>query len=460
MQIIGSDVYTLVIGLGKTGFSCANYLTTNNHQVKVADSRQSPPFLQQLTEKHPSVPVHLGDYDEFLCNNAKQIILSPGVPITEPVLQAAKTNGVPIISDIDLFRKAAKAPLVAITGSNAKSTVTSLVGDMAQRAGINVAVGGNLGVPALELLDDEVELYVMELSSFQLETTHHLNADVATVLNISADHMDRYNDLADYHRAKHRIFHGCKQVVENADDMLTKPLVPEAVNKRQFTLNTPDINQYGIRIYNNKSWLAYGEDRLIDVNKLSMQGTHNCANYLAAIALGDSVGIPRSAMFESMQHFVGLPHRCQYVASINGVDYINDSKGTNVGACIAAIEGFGKQIAGKVILLAGGVGKDADFSALIAPLKKYARMTLLYGQDRQIISQHLGTAIPHDTAVTLDSVLQQAHGLAQTGDVILFSPACASFDQFDSFEQRGSYFSTQVIQHLNSISEDAIKKFT
>jgi UDP-N-acetylmuramoylalanine--D-glutamate ligase len=446
MQLIGTDRYTLVIGLGKTGYACANYLAQQGVRVIVADSREAPPYLAQLQQQWPEIPVQLGAFDKELCATAERIVLSPGVALAEPAIQAAIAAGVAVQSEIDLFSAAAQAPVVAITGSNAKSTVTSLLGDMAEQAGWRVAVGGNLGTPAVDLLADDVRLYVMELSSFQLETTHNLGAEVATVLNISPDHMDRYDTIADYHKAKHRIFQGCKQVVENADDQLTFALVPEQVKKRQFSLKEPDLQGYGVRSIDGENWLCHGRDSLIKTSELAMPGQHNVANCLAALALGDAVKLPREAMLASMRSYTGLAHRCEWVAELDGVTYINDSKGTNVGATVAAIEGLGPDLSGKILLLAGGVGKGADFSDLVAPLKQHARLAVTYGQDGADIHNVLAGEVPVATTANMSEALQLAKRQAQAGDLILLSPACASFDEFTSFEQRGEVFAQLVLQ--------------
>lgn len=441
MQLIGSDRYTLVMGLGKTGFACANYLALQGQRVIVSDSREEPPYLAQLRQLWPDMPVQLGGFDVKLCVAAQNIVLSPGISCSEPAIVTALTSGVPVWSEIDLFSAAAKAPIVAITGSNAKSTVTSLVGHMAKQAGWRVAVGGNLGTPAVELLDDEVQVYIMELSSFQLETTHQLGAEVACVLNISPDHMDRYNnDLMAYHQAKHRIFQGCRKVVENADDQLTLALVPEHVERRQFTLSVPDLKQYGVCGSLDEEWLCIGFNKLLRTREIALQGRHNIANSLAALALGDSIGLPHEAMLDSLRNFCGLAHRCEFVATQDGVTYINDSKGTNVGATVAAIEGLGPTIAGKVILLAGGLGKGADFADLKAPMLQFGRAAMVYGQDGDAISNVLTDHIDTYRTSDLSAALWQARCVAQPGDLVLLSPACASFDAYQSFEHRGNHF--------------------
>jgi UDP-N-acetylmuramoylalanine--D-glutamate ligase len=447
MSLIVSDRFSLIIGLGKTGLACAQYLSLQGERFQVADSRQQPPFLDQLTSEQPDTPIHLGEFPLDLCLSASQIILSPGVSMQEPALVAAANLGVPIRSDIDVFAQAARAagvPIVAITGSNAKSTVTSLVGEMAKTAGLNAAVGGNLGEPSVSLLAEGVDLYVMELSSFQLESTTGLGATVACVLNLSPDHMDRYANLMAYHQAKHRIFQGCKSAVVNGDDSLTNPLVPSTVSQVRFSLGDPDVGQFGLRKVDGDEWLVQGLQLLMKVKHMGMSGRHNVANALAALALGQAVGLPIKAMINAITTFTGLPHRCERVANIGGVDYINDSKGTNVGATVAALEGLGPDLNGKIILIAGGVGKGADFSDLVAPLSRYGKETLLIGEDASHIEQALSGKLEFRHAKNMQEAVNMAHQLALSGDLVLLSPACASFDAYSGFEARGDHFSALV----------------
>ena len=447
MSLIVSDRYSLIIGLGKTGLACAQYLAHQGERFQVADSRECPPFLDQLTSEQPETPIHLGDFAHDVCLSASQIILSPGVSMQEPALVAAAKAGVPIRSDIDIFAQAARlagVPIVAITGSNAKSTVTSLVGEMAKAAGLNVAVGGNLGEPSVSLLANGIDLYVLELSSFQLECTTGLGATVACVLNVSPDHMDRYDNLMAYHQAKHRVFQACKAAVINGDDALTNPLVPESVTQTRFSLGDPDVGQFGVRKEGDKEWLVKGLLPIIAAKEMAMSGRHNVANALAAMALGQAVGLPMEAMIDTLMRFTGLPHRCEPVAKIGGVDYINDSKGTNVGATVAALEGLGPDVAGKIILIAGGVGKGADFSDLVGPLSRYGKHTLLVGEDAQHIEQALADKVKFSHAIGMQEALTMAHGLAVSGDLVLLSPACASFDAYTGFEARGDHFAELV----------------
>ena len=447
MSLIVSDRFSLIIGLGKTGLACAQYLALQGERFQVADSRQHPPFLDQLASEQPDTPIHLGEFTHDLCLSASQIILSPGVSLKEPALVAAANAGIPIRSDIDLFAQAARAagvPIVAITGSNAKSTVTSLVGEMAKAAGLNVAIGGNLGEPSVSLLANDVDLYVMELSSFQLESTAALGATVACVLNVSPDHMDRYDNLMAYHQAKHRIFQACKAAVINGDDALTNPLVPDSVTQTRFSLSDPDVGQFGIRKTGGEEWLAKGLLPIISVKNTALSGRHNVANALAALALGQAVGLPMDAMINSLTSFTGLPHRCELVANIGGVDYINDSKGTNVGATVAALEGLGPYLTGKIILIAGGVGKGADFSDLVGPLSRYSKQVLLIGEDAEYIEQVLAGKVAFSHALGMQEAISMAHQHAVSGDLVLLSPACSSFDAYIGFEARGEHFAELV----------------
>ncbi|MGE6688716.1 UDP-N-acetylmuramoyl-L-alanine--D-glutamate ligase [Stutzerimonas stutzeri] len=443
-MLIASDQFRIVVGLGKSGMSLVRHLARRGLPFAVADTRVNPPELATLSAEYPDVQVRCGELDvEFLCT-ASELLVSPGLAVSTPALQEAKARGVKLSGDIELFAREARAPIIAITGSNAKSTVTTLVGEMAKAAGCKVAVGGNLGTPALDLLDDEVELYVLELSSFQLETTEQLNAEVATCLNISEDHMDRYSGLPAYHQAKHRIFRGARQVVVNRDDRLSRPLVADDLPTWTFGLGKPDFKGFGLFEDKGEKYLAFQFETLMPVRELKMRGAHNQSNALAALALGNAVGLPFEPMLETLRQFAGLPHRCQWVGQRNGVDYYDDSKATNVGAALAAIEGLGADIDGKLVLIAGGDGKGADFSALRLPIARYCRAVVLLGRDAQRLADALAdaTALVHVT--TLDEAVQRAAECANEGDAVLLSPACASLDMFKNFEERGQLFAAAV----------------
>ena len=444
MSLIASDHFRIVVGLGKSGMSLVRFLANRGVSFAVADTRENPPELETLRREYPQVDVRCGELDvEFLCR-ADELYVSPGLALATPALQQAAARGVKLSGDIELFARYAKAPIVAITGSNAKSTVTTLVGEMAAAAGKHVAVGGNLGTPALDLLSDDVELYVMELSSFQLETTDQLGAEVATVLNISEDHMDRYSGLPAYHLAKHRVFRGARQVVVNRQDVLTRPLIGEGLPCWTFGLNKPDFHGFGLREENGEKYLAFQFDNLMPVRELKIRGAHNQANALAALALGHAVGLPMDSMLESLRNFGGLEHRCQWLLERDGVSYYDDSKATNVGAALAAIEGLGADIPGKLVLIAGGDGKGADFSGLRAPVAAHCRAVVLIGRDAELIAQALGDGVPLIRVATLNEAVQRCAERAQTGDAVLLSPACASFDMFKNYEERGRLFAQAV----------------
>lgn len=431
----------VVAGLGISGVAAVNFLHEKGYRVAVTDSRATPPGHDQIPAE---VQTSFGQLDRELLLQAEEIIVSPGLDLKLPELQAAIAHQIPVVSEIQVLRRATDKPIVAITGSNAKSTVTTLFGLMAQEAGKKVAVGGNLGRPALDLTKDDPELYILELSSFQLETTSNLNAAVAVVLNMSEDHLDRHGDMWGYHQAKHRIFQGVKKVVYNRDDSLTRPLVPDVTPLQSFGLNAPDLNQYGIlKDDDGTIWLARGRERLLKSSDMYIQGTHNVANALACLALGEAIGLPLESMLNTLKHFKGLEHRCEFVKEVNQVRYYNDSKGTNIGATLAAIDGLGAAIEaqqGKVAIILGGQGKGQDFTALKDSLAKYAKLAVLIGEDANLIEHAIAgtTTILHAAILKEAVALCQAH--TQPHDVVLLSPACASFDMFKSYGDRGHQF--------------------
>lgn len=444
--VIQREGLRVVVGLGKTGLSCVRFLRALGYQVAVNDTRLTPPNLAELNAEFPEVEVSLGRLDEALLLRAQEIITSPGISINEPELLSVRVNaGISVIGDIELFCRATTKPIVAITGSNAKSTVTTLVGLMAENAHIKVGVGGNLGTPVLELLDPETELYILELSSFQLETTHSLKAAAAIVLNVSEDHMDRYASMQAYHQAKHRVYRNCQFYITNRQDPLTVPLLPEAIPHTSFGLDAPDLKTYGVIREAGQSYLAKGRQKLLLAGEMGIFGEHNIANALAALALGEAVHIPMPVMLQTLKEFKGLPHRCQLVSKHQDVAWYNDSKGTNVGATLAAIDGLGAAITGKVILIAGGVGKGQDFKPLSPALAKYGKAVILIGEDASKIDAAITANVDKVYATTLVDAVQQAQTLASTGDAVLLSPACASFDMFKHYEDRGQQFVSAVV---------------
>ncbi len=351
---------TVVVGLGKTGLSVVRYLRAQGTPVAVTDTRAAPPGLAALRELAPEITVRAGGLDAQLLSDAGAIVVSPGVAARGAFFDAARERGLPVFGDIELFARAARAPVVGVTGTNGKSTVTTLIGRMAQRAGRRTRVGGNLGEPALELLDPTAELYVLELSSYQLDTTESLTLSAAAVLNVTADHLDRYASLAEYAAAKARIFRRCGTAVLNADDPLVAPMGELAQRRLRFSLNPDAGADYTLLRHNGQEWLARGAERLLPLHELRLTGRHNAANALAALALGEALNLPRAAMLDELREFPGLPHRTAWVADIGGVRYIDDSKGTNVGATLAAIAGLD----GPLLLIAGGDGKGQDFAPL------------------------------------------------------------------------------------------------
>ncbi|MBU0538198.1 MAG: UDP-N-acetylmuramoyl-L-alanine--D-glutamate ligase [Gammaproteobacteria bacterium] len=443
MSLIASDNRRVVIGLGKTGLSIARYFTRQGLSFAVADSRDIPPGLDQFRNEFPQLELTLGAFtaDQFLL--ATELVVSPGISLAEPAIAAAKAQGVTISGDIEWFCRDAQAPIIAITGSNGKSTVTTLVGEMAACEGRRVAVGGNLGTPALDLLDDNVELYVLELSSFQLERCASVGAEVATVLNISEDHLDHHGNLINYHQAKHRIFRDCKQIVVNRDDALSTPLVPDGVVKWSFGLGRSDFRVFGLVEQDGEQYLALARDALLPVAAMKIAGSHNISNALAALALGSAVGLAMPAMLTALCEFKGLEHRCEFVAELHGVRYYNDSKGTNVGAAVSALRGLAGS--GKVVLIAGGVGKGADFSPLMNALPSSARAAVFIGEMAAPMLDMLASRIPATISDNMAAAVSAASSYALPGDVVLLSPACASFDMFSNYEHRGRVFSDAVM---------------
>lgn len=434
--------YTLVVGLGLTGLSVVRYLKSQGKEIVVVDSRNNPPGLDELKKDFPDVSVYTGKFDEALFLGATELVVSPGVPMSEPAIQHAIGLGINTIGDVEIFAQQVTAPVIAITGSNGKSTVTTLVGEMAKKAGLNVAVGGNIGVPVLQLLNQQADLYVLELSSFQLETLASLKPVAATVLNVSPDHMDRYDDIDHYAKVKQDIYKHCKVGVINKDDQYVKDMIVDQQFISGFTLNEPGPGDFGLKEFDGQMYLCKGDQKLMGEHEVKLGGRHNIANALAALALGEAANIPMNDMLQTLREFVGLPHRTQWVAEKQGVTWYNDSKGTNVGATLAAIEGL--QPKNKLILIAGGLAKDADFKPLQKALKEKTRLVVLIGRDAPQIEHALEGVVPVFYAKDMNDAVHIAADLAHVGDTVLLSPACASFDMFKGFEHRGEVFMKEV----------------
>ena len=435
--------HVLVVGLGETGLSCIRHLAGSHRKVVAVDSRAHPPCRAAVESEFPGVEVRCGGFDAPAFDTAAEIVVSPGVSVREPALRAAAVRGVPVIGDIELFARAADAPVVAITGSNGKSTVTRLVAAMARSDGVRAGAGGNLGPPALSLLGRGCELYVLELSSFQLETTGALRPAAATVLNVSPDHMDRHESIDAYVAAKSRVFGGDTVVVANLDDPLAARLGGSRCRRIGFSTSAgPEADWYVEGTGKDANVMRRGAP-VLPVEKIPLPGMHNVANVLAAFALGDAIGLHTSAMAAAVEACVGLPHRCETVATCGGVRWINDSKGTNVGATVAAIEGIGAH--GPVVLIAGGLGKGADFSPLLAPAGRHVRGAVLIGRDAGRLEEVLSRGTEVWRARDLAAAVDLASAVAREGDSVLFSPACASFDMFADFEARGEAFRRLVL---------------
>jgi len=499
----------VIVGLGRTGLSCARYLRKHGWQIAVTDTRAHPPEVEALRQLDASIPVRVGGLDTKLLDDAVCVVASPGVSLADPFFLEAKHRGLEIVGDIELFSRAVDAPVIGITGTNGKSTVTTLVGRMAERAGSKVRVGGNLGEPALDLLgeseaDARTELYVLELSSFQLEATSSLDLTSAAVLNVSPDHLDRYASVEDYAAAKARIFARCDTAVINLDDPLVVAMTKPSQRTLSFSLRPSAGADYTVADHNAPTIIAPGSDQrsgfdrraghdrraaraasesvtsdnsssagvtsissrprnttppgsaaadrlwlvrrgelLLPLAAMKIQGLHNAANALAALALGEAAGLPLPVMLQELVSFTGLPHRSQWVAEIRGVTYINDSKGTNVGATIAAVAGM----MGPLVVIAGGDGKNQDFKPLREAFRGKVRHVVLIGRDAAAIAEAISGVCPFEHCESLEDAVRTAARVAKKGDTVLLSPACASLDMFRDYTHRGAVF-TQAVKEL------------
>jgi UDP-N-acetylmuramoylalanine--D-glutamate ligase len=437
---IDSRTSAVVVGLGKTGLSVVRYLRRHGARVAVTDSRSAPPALEALRAFDESVPVHLGDFDEALLADSSIVVASPGVATEGRFFEAARRRALPIVGDVELFAAAAQAPIAGITGTNGKSTVTTLLGRMAMRAGKRVRVGGNLGDPALDLLDPGAELYVLELSSYQLDTTEHLPLAAGVILNVSPDHLDRYGSVAAYAASKARLFRQCRTEVINADDEWLRALPASRARRVAFSLRSDSDAHYRLGSHGGGDWLYAGAEPLLPVSALRIAGLHNVANALASIALADALQLPRAAVLDELREFPGLAHRTQWVGEHAGVRYIDDSKGTNVGATMAAVAG----LAGPLLVIAGGDGKGQDFAPLGAAFAGKVRRALLIGRDARSLGAALERCCEIQYCADLPQAVRAAASVAQAGDTVLLSPACASLDMFRDYAHRGEVFAAAV----------------
>jgi UDP-N-acetylmuramoylalanine--D-glutamate ligase len=451
---------SVVVGLGKTGASCVRYLMKRGDHVSATDTRRAPPGLKELGELAGSVDLRLGGFDLSLLEGASQLLVSPGVSLEEPIAKAALARGIDVLGDVELFARDVHAPVIGVTGTNGKSTVTTLVARMAAAAGRRVLAGGNLGEPALDLLEQpKPDLYVLELSSFQLETTSSLVLQAAVVLNVTADHLDRYPSVAAYAHAKGRIFAKASTVVLNADDPWVLAMRDKecggggtggaaggaagagggvAARTVTFSIERNDTDFSLVRS-GAQVFLARRGERLLDIARMKISGLHNAANALAALGLGEAVGLPDRAMLEALEQFPGLPHRSSWVADIGGVRYIDDSKGTNVAG-----------MQGPLVMIAGGEGKGQDFKPLAAAFRGKVREAVLLGKDAPAIAAALEgvcrieTVASREPAAAMEAAVGAARRIAVAGDTVLLSPACASLDMFRDYGHRGDVFAAAV----------------
>jgi UDP-N-acetylmuramoylalanine--D-glutamate ligase len=429
----------LVLGLGRTGLSCARYLRRKGLAVRVADTRTEPPGAASLRAQVPEVELRTGAFDDTLLEGVAQVVISPGLSLREPVAVEAVRRGLPVVGDIELFAREAQAPVAAVTGTNGKSTVTALLAEVASAAGRPAIAGANLGDPALDLLERPAPaLYVLELSSFQLETTHSLHTLTATVLNVTPDHLDRYDSLDDYGAAKARIFDGCETAVVNADDARVRAM-PRA-GQRVLSFSLRDAAADYSLLAGREPLLACRGEPLMPLASLRLQGGHNAANALATLAMSEALGLPREPVLEALAAFGGLPHRAQWVADVGGVRFVNDSKGTNVGATIAAVEGT----AGSLVLIAGGDGKNQAFDELRPAFRGKVRHAVLIGRDAPRLAAALEGVCGIERASDMRAAVVAARAAARPGETVLLSPACASLDMYRDYAQRGEAFAAAV----------------
>lgn len=445
MKIALKDKKVLVLGLGETGLASLRWLAAQGACLSVADTRENPPSLDALKAGLPNVTIHTGAFKASSFADVDLIVASPGVPLSEPEIQAAIQRGVSVVGDVELFGqyRPASAKVIAITGANGKTTVTTLVGEICKAAGLKTIVAGNIGLPVLEALNMETpDVYVLELSSFQLETTTNLQIDAATMLNLSEDHMDRYASFQDYAIAKARIFYNAKLQVLNRDDAWSMLMARPKLAQVTFGMSDDgDESSYGLKQVDGETWLCEGDKELINLQDLKIVGLHNAANALAAAALCRGIGVDYAHIIQTLYNFKGLPHRVEWVANIDDVDYYDDSKGTNVGATCAALTGLPQ----KVVLIAGGDGKGQDFTPLASAVAENAIAVVLIGRDAPLIEAVLiPTNIPLYQAIDLPEAVNIAKKLAKPNEAVLLSPACASFDMFKNYIHRADVFVAAV----------------
>ena len=432
---------TLVLGAGDTGLACVRHLLNRRDTVRVADDRDAPPQAELLRKLLPDGALRLGVFESTLLDGMDRVVVSPGLPGDLPLLQAARARGLPVLGELDLFVAEARAPVVAVTGTNGKSTVTTLVAAMLHAGGLEARAGGNLGPAALSLLDTEgADRLVLEVSSFQLEQTPRLPCLAAVVLNVSPDHLDRHGSIDAYSAIKARVYAHAEHCVINLDDDRVARMCPAGADCIGFTMSAPGDGDYGLVEYEGGPWLARGASPLVAASALRIHGRHNLANALAALALCEAAGGDLESAVEALLAFRPLPHRCERVPSDDGLTWIDDSKGTNLAATVAAVCGM----PGPLVLIAGGIAKESNFGPLAVALEGRARGVVLIGRDAPLLAAALEDRVPVQHAAGMDEAVTCARAIAQPGDTVILSPACASFDQFSDYRARGRAFAAAV----------------
>ena len=440
---------TLVVGLGVTGLSVVRHLHGQGSCVSVADVAERPHALAALRALNPNIEFRSGEFDSAWFAKFDTLVVSPGISLATAAIVAARTAGAEIIGDIEMYARTSDVPVIAVTGSNGKSTVTALTGEILAHAGLNVAVGGNIGTAALDLVESPAvaDIHVLELSSFQLETTSSLNPRVACVLNVAADHLDRYADIEQYVDAKRRIFLGAEAAILNRDDTRVAAFAAALADRRirSFGNSRPTTTEdYGIAERDGRQWIVRGARELVAVDALTLIGQHNALNVMAALALAESAGVDPAVGIEAAVNFRGLAHRTEVVGEWSGVRWINDSKGTNVGATVAAVYG----VDAPLVLIAGGMAKEPQFDLLATALTGRAHCVVLFGRDADELAKAM-SGLNVVRAEDLDDAIARAAAAAVSGDTVLFSPACASFDMFSNFAERGDTFRHLVQARFN-----------
>lgn len=448
-ELISSSIRRGILGMGHTGRSVARFWAAQGIPFIAMDTRAEIGDDLTLRRELVGIESHFGEISEAVLRQVDLLVVSPGIAMDSEVIGLAQSLNIEVRGDIDLFVSEAQAPVIGITGSNGKSSVTTFVGQLLTASGLTVSVGGNLGTPALDLLNDEVDVFVLELSSFQLERAGDLNLAVAAVLNLSPDHLDRHHTMPLYHLAKHRIFAGARHVVANYRDALTQPVGKGDVPWTLWRDNEPDMQQLGLRDHEGAPWICFGFQPLCPLSEIPLVGHHNVNNVLAALAICHAMGLSYEKLIEGVKRLKGLPHRCELIAAKGGVRFVNDSKGTNVGATVAALEGLA--IGQNIILIAGGEGKGQAFAPLTKAISRFVKHTVLIGRDAAAIDDALEQAASRSFSDSMEAAVRAATQLAQPGDTVLLSPACASLDMYRDYQERGEAF-TVAVQAVEEVS--------